>query len=192
MPAQTKADLLGVLARVALRMGADAQKQALTQALLKLGNNLYQQSDPRWISAQQLRASALFDSAQYAESIAQLEPIRAALLQRGDALALDVLQVLARAMSHQAGREEEALTLQRQIRALAMQTAQTDPRSTLKSLIAEADLLGSLNRPKESLQRGEIALAFWKAQNLPADEEVLWLHSNIGYSAGLEGDMARG
>jgi eukaryotic-like serine/threonine-protein kinase len=192
MPAQTRADLLGVLSRIALSMGADAQKQELTTELLRLNEDLYDSSDPRWISARGLRASALYDNAQYTEAVTLLESMRADLVQRGDALALEVLQMLARSMSHQSGRIEEALTLQREIRALAMQLAQTDPQSTLKALIAEADLLGTLQRPKESLARGEIALAFWKAHNLPADEQVLWLHSTIAYPAGLLGNAARG
>jgi eukaryotic-like serine/threonine-protein kinase len=192
MPAQTKSDLLGVLSRIALRMGADGQKQALTKELLLLNDTLYDRSDPRWISARQLRASALYDSGQYAEAVALLESIRADLVQRGDALSLEVLQVLARSMSHQDGRLEEALNLQREIRALAMQRAQSDSPSTLRALIAEADLLGTLMRPKESLERAEIALAFWKAQKLPANDEVLWLHSNIANSAGLLGYAARG
>ncbi len=192
MPAQTKADLLGVLSRVALRMGADAQKQELTKELLRLADDLYDPRDPRWINARQLRASALYDNAQYAEAVALLEPMQSDLIQRGDALSLEVLQILTRSMTLQDGRVEDALNLQREIRALAMQRAQTDPPSTLKALIAETDLLGTLQRPKESLARGEIALAFWKAQNLPANEEVLWLHSNIAYSAGLLGEMARG
>ena len=192
LPAQTRADLLGVLSRIALRMGADAQKQELTTELLRLNEDLYDSNDPRWISARQLRASALYDNAQYPEAAALLESMRAELTQRGDALALEVLQVLARSMSHQDGRIEESLGLQREIRALAMQRAQTDPQSTLKALIAEADLLGTLLRPKESLERGEIALTFWKAQNLPANEEVLWLHGTIANSAGLLGDAVRG
>jgi eukaryotic-like serine/threonine-protein kinase len=191
MPAETKADLLGVLSRVALRMGTDAQKQELTKALLLLNDDLYKKTDPRWISARQLRASALYDGTQYAETVALLEPMRDALLQRGDALAIEVLQILIEAMSHQGGRIEEALTLQRQVRALAMQDAQAHPRSTLKALIAEADLLGNLSRFKEALERGEIALAFWKARNLPADDEVLWLHSNIANSAMSLGDTVR-
>lgn len=192
MPPETKADLLGVLSRVALRTGADAQKQALTKALLQLNDSLYEKSDPRWISAQLLRARAFYDNGQYAEALALLEPIRAAMLQRGDALALDVLQVLAKSMSQQAKRIEDALALQRQIKVLAMQHAQSHPQITLKALIAEADILGSVQRPKECLASGEIALAFWKAHNLPADDRVLWLSGTLANAAGLFGDTARG
>ena len=192
MPPETKADLLGLLSRVALRTGADAQKQALTKALLALNDSLYEKTDPRWISAQLLRARALYDNGQYAQALALLEPMRAALLRRGDALALDALQLLAKSMSQQANRIEDALALQRQIKALAMQHAQSDPQTTLKALIAEADLLGSVQRPKECLASGEIALAFWRAHKLPADDRVLWLSGTLANAAGLLGDTARG
>ncbi len=191
MPAETRADLLGVLSRIALRMGAEGQKQELTKALMLLNDNLYETTDPQWINARQLRASALYDSGQYAAAVALLEPMRDGLLQRGDPLAIEALQILASALAKQVGRAEDALDLQREIRALAMQNAQAHPRSTLKTLIAEADLLSMLHRSNEGLERGEIALTFWKDQNLPADDEVLWLHSNIANSANSLGDTVR-
>jgi tetratricopeptide (TPR) repeat protein len=191
MPAQTRGDLLAVLSRVALIMGADAQKQELTESLMRLSDELYEEGDPRWIGARHLRASALLDNGQYGEATALLGPLRRTLVKRGDVAAIEALQVLAQAMALQGGRVEEALLLQREIRALAMQGAQAHPRDTLTALIAEADLLGVLHRSRESLERAEVALAFWKTHGLPADEAVLWLHSSIGNSASSLGETRR-
>jgi eukaryotic-like serine/threonine-protein kinase len=192
MPLKTRADLLGVLSRVALRMGTEAQKNQLTEALLPLSEQVYGKTDPGWYSARLLRASALYDSGRYAEAAALLEPMRDVLLQRGDPPAFELLQVLVHAMSDQGGRTDEALALQREMRVMAMRDAHVHPRSTLKVLIAEANMVLGLNHSKEGLALGESALVFWGLQHLPEDEELLWLYSTIGNAAGLQGDTARG
>ena len=74
MPEGSKADLLAVLSRVALSMGAQTQGQELTAALLPLSDQLYEPSDPRWISARHLRALALMEKGDFAGAVALLEP----------------------------------------------------------------------------------------------------------------------
>ncbi len=192
MPQETKADLLGVLSRVALSMGAQTQAQELTQALLLLSDQLYQSADSRWISARHLRALSLIDRAEFTEATTLLEPLQDALLQRGDPLGVEALLTLALAMSEQGGRVDEALALQREITALAMKDVKTQPRSALQAMIAEANHFGGLHRYKESLERSERALTFWKSRGLPLSSEVLWLHASIGNSASALGDAVRG
>ncbi len=192
MPQETKADLLAVLARVALSMDAQTQGQELTAALIPLSEQLYEPSDPRWIGARHLRALALMEKGEFANAVALLEPMQDALMRRDDALGIEALLALARAISERGGRVEEALALQREITALAMKDAQAHPRSAMQALIAEANHLAALHRFKESLERSEIALAFWKAQALPLSNEVLQLHGSIGDSASSLGDAARG
>ncbi len=192
MPQEIKADLLGVLSRVALSMGAQTQAQELTQALLVLSDQLYESSDSRWISARHLRALSRIDRAEFAEATTLLEPLQDDLLRRGDTLGVEALLTLARAMSEQGGRVDQALVLQREITALAMKDAHAHPRSALQAMIAEANHFGGLHRYKESLERSERALTFWKSRALPLSSEVLWLHASIGNSASALGDAVRG
>ncbi|MEO8012228.1 MAG: tetratricopeptide repeat protein, partial [Dokdonella sp.] len=190
MPLETRADLLAVLARVAVSMGANAQP--LTAALLPMSDELYEQTDPRWIRARSLHALALLDDRHPAQVVQLLEPLREDLLRRGGAPAIEVLLTLSNAMSQQGAGSEEVLALQREVSELAMRDAQSDPRSAFQALISEAEHLAALHRFKESVQRAEFALEFQKANSLPLSKELVRLHGSIGNSASSLGDVARG
>jgi eukaryotic-like serine/threonine-protein kinase len=192
MPSATKADLLAVLSRVAFSIGATAQAQELTVALLPLSDQLYDSSDPRWINARHLRALVLSDQENYVEALALLVPMRDQLFLRGDALSVETLLTLARVTSLHTGHSEEALALQREVTTFAMKNAKVHPRSAFQALSAEAEHLSVRHLFKESLERAEFALAFQKAQALPLSNEVLLLTGSIGNSASALGDAVRG
>ena len=159
-------------------------------ALLTLSDEVYEKSDPRWINARTLRALALSYKQQHADVVKLLEPLQADMLRRADASSIEGLMSLSSSMAQLEGRAEPALILQRDITVAAMKNAQADPRSALAAIIAEADHFASVHRFKESLERAESALAFWKERALPLTSGMLRLHA-VSAIASSPGDVAR-
>ncbi|MFZ1392053.1 MAG: serine/threonine-protein kinase, partial [Dokdonella sp.] len=51
LPAETRAELLGVLSTVAVSMGSEHQTAPLTEAWMELADHVYERNDPRWIES---------------------------------------------------------------------------------------------------------------------------------------------
>jgi serine/threonine-protein kinase len=183
-----RADLLLTLAKVARSIGSYDQALALLEHSDPVIARLYGPTDAPWWDARVLRAAVREDQAHDVDAIRLLDPVRASLLLRRDAVGIEGMRVLGKALLHN-GQVGTGLALLARARATAAQAQLPDAQ--LAASIDEAAALLDAEQFHDGLARADAALALWKATGGRADARILELYESIALGAEAGGDMRR-
>lgn len=190
LASDTRADLLLALAKVNGTIGAYEREHVLLDRATSDLDRLTVQSDETRLRVRVLRADAYVHQARASDAIALLQPLRTSLRERGDALAVEALLVLADAQSG-ANDADEAESAAVEARTLAERIVGRREILLLRIDAARARYLVNAQKFAQGLRLAESAWSRWKAQSRDAPREALDLVSSIGLSAEMTGDLRR-
>ncbi|MEO7324417.1 MAG: serine/threonine-protein kinase [Dokdonella sp.] len=185
----TRVELLLALAKVSGAIGAPEREHALLDRATADLDQLPEPSNDVRLRLRVLRASAFVAQAKPNEAIALLEPVRASLVARGGADAVEALLVLAEALSG-ANRSDEAQAVAVDARALAERVADGRELLLLRVDAARAHDLVDAQKFAPGLALAEAAWTRWKSQS-DTPREAIDLLSSIALAAEFSGDLER-
>ncbi|MEO6690330.1 MAG: tetratricopeptide repeat protein, partial [Dokdonella sp.] len=185
----TRVELLLALAKVSGAIGAPEREHALLdRATADLDQMAAPSNDVR-LRVRVLRASAYVAQARTTEAIALLGPVRASLVARGGADAVEALLVLEDALSG-ANRSDEAQAVAADARALAERAENGRELLLLRVDAARARHLIGVQKFADGLALAEAAWTRWKSQP-DTPREAIDLLSSIALAAEFSGNLQR-
>jgi eukaryotic-like serine/threonine-protein kinase len=188
--AATRADLLLTLASVSVSLGANAQAlAALDAAQPDLARDADAADDHR-LRAARMRAAALIGMSRDDEAITVLEPLRARMIARADAPAIEGLRLLAHALAT-TSRLDESGALFEQARQLALRLPEGSEQALLEIDVAQTGTLATAHRFNDALELAQRTWDRWQQRGAAPDKLLLALLQSTSTSAESSGDMAR-
>ncbi|MBN8483060.1 MAG: tetratricopeptide repeat protein, partial [Xanthomonadales bacterium] len=190
MSEPVRTDLLVALAAVAQSLGTyDRALELLDRATASV-DRLHVDTEAAWFRPRLVRAATLLSMTRYADAIALLEPLRACLAARGDAIGVEGLQLLADAMNG-GNRFDDAQALYEQARVAARTLPEASAQAVATVDAAQARALIYAQRFKAGLALAESTWQRWKEHGNRPDPIMLTLLRAISTAAEAEGDLAR-
>lgn len=187
---RTRIDLHLALARVGLSVGDATSTAALLGTVDRLVATNYNADDAPALELASLRAGLALLKNDPATALEILAPKRDVLLARHDPRAVEALIRLAQAYGD-VGRGDDSQATIETLRHVLEADPATDPSTMLSVLIDEANFHTANHRFALGLERGELALSYWRQNGLPADARTLWLYEAIANAASSLGDQVR-